>query len=42
MRAYRTELDPNNAQRMAFMCHAGAARWAFNDARETGLGEAGI
>jgi len=30
VKSYRTELDPNNAQRTAFMRHAGAARWAFN------------
>ena len=29
-RAYRTELDPNNVQRTAFLQHAGAARWAYN------------
>jgi len=35
LRAYKTELDPNNKQRTAFMRHAGAARfvynWALND-----------
>ena len=30
MRAYRTELDPTNKQRTAFLQHAGAARWAYN------------
>lgn len=30
VKAYRTELDPNNAQRTAFLRHAGAARWAYN------------
>ena len=30
MKAYRTELDPNTAQRTAFLRHAGAARWAYN------------
>lgn len=30
MKSYCTELDPNNAQRTAFMRHAGAARWAYN------------
>lgn len=29
-RAYKTELDPNNAQRTALMRHAGAARFAYN------------
>jgi len=29
-RAYRVELDPNNRQRTALRCHAGAARWAYN------------
>jgi putative transposase len=29
-RAYRVELDPNNVQRTALRCHAGAARWAYN------------
>ncbi len=29
-RAYKVELDPNNAQRTAFMKHCGAARWAWN------------
>ena len=29
-RAYKTELDPNNAQRTALLRHAGAARWAYN------------
>jgi len=29
-RAYRTELDPNDVQRTAFLQHAGAARYAFN------------
>ena len=29
-RAYKVELDPNNAQRSAFAQHAGAARWAYN------------
>ena len=29
-RAYKVELDPNNAQRTALLCHAGAARWAYN------------
>ena len=28
-RAYKVELDPNNAQRTAFAQHAGAARWAY-------------
>jgi putative transposase len=30
VRAYRTELDPTNAQRTAFMRHAGAARFIYN------------
>lgn len=30
MRAYRTELDPNNAQRTALLCHAGVARFVYN------------
>ena len=30
IRAYKTELDPNNAQRSALLRHAGAARWAYN------------
>jgi len=38
IRAYKTELDPNNKQRTAFMRHAGAARfvynWALNDRKE--------
>lgn len=29
-RAYKTELDPNNAQRTVLLKHAGAARFAFN------------
>ena len=29
-RAYRTELDPTNVQRTAFLRHAGAARFAYN------------
>ena len=29
-RAYKTELDLNNAQRTACARHAGAARWAYN------------
>lgn len=30
VKSYRTELDPNDAQRTAFTRHAGAARWAYN------------
>ncbi len=30
LRAYKTELDPNNEQKTALLRHAGAARWAFN------------
>jgi putative transposase len=30
LRAYKTELDLNNAQRTACTQHAGAARWAYN------------
>lgn len=30
MRAYKTELDPNNKQITAMRQHVGAARWAFN------------
>lgn len=30
LRAYKTELDPNNVQRTALLRHAGAARWAYN------------
>lgn len=30
MKAYRTELDLNDVQVTACMCHAGAARWAYN------------
>lgn len=30
MKAYRTELDPNNVQRTAMLQHCGAARWAYN------------
>ena len=30
LRAYKTELAPNNAQRTLLLQHAGAARWAFN------------
>ncbi len=29
-RAYKTELDPTDAQRRACVQHAGAARWAYN------------
>lgn len=29
-RAYRTEIDPNNAQRMLLFQHAGVARFAYN------------
>jgi putative transposase len=29
-RAYKTELDPNNAQRTSLLKHAGAARFAYN------------
>ncbi len=29
-RAYKTELDPNNVQRTAFLKHAGAARFVYN------------
>lgn len=30
VRAYKTELDPNDVQQTALLRHAGAARWAFN------------
>src|SRR5450759_327104 len=30
VRAYKTELDLNNAQKSACTRHAGAARWAYN------------
>lgn len=30
LRAYKTELDPNNVQRTALLQHAGAARFAWN------------
>lgn len=30
MRSYKTELDPTNKQRTAFLRHAGAARWSYN------------
>lgn len=30
LRAYKTELDPNNIQRTALLKHAGARRWAYN------------
>ena len=30
MKCYKTELDPNNNQRTALLCHAGAARVAYN------------
>jgi putative transposase len=30
LRAYRTELDPNQKQVTAMLQHAGAARWAYN------------
>jgi putative transposase len=30
LKAYRTEVDPNNVQWTAFLRHAGAARWAYN------------
>ena len=29
-RAYKTEIDPNDAQRQKLVQHAGASRWAFN------------
>lgn len=29
-RAYKTELDPNNAQRTVMLKHAGVARFAYN------------
>lgn len=45
-RAYKTELDPNDRQRVQLRRSAGAARWAWNQAlavnqryyRETGVG----
>lgn len=30
LRAYKTELDPNNVQRTNLLKHAGARRWAYN------------
>jgi putative transposase len=30
LRAYKTELNPNNKQRTLLLKHAGAARWAYN------------
>jgi len=30
LRPYKTELDLNNHQKTACICHAGAARFAFN------------
>jgi putative transposase len=30
LRAYKTELDPNNARRTLLLKHAGARRWAYN------------
>ncbi|HEV3028317.1 MAG TPA: RNA-guided endonuclease TnpB family protein, partial [Planctomycetota bacterium] len=30
LRAFKTELDPNNAQRTLLLQHAGARRWAYN------------
>lgn len=30
LRAYKTELDPNNVQRTALLKHAGAARFSWN------------
>ena len=30
LKAYKTEIDPNNVQRTALLRHAGAARFAFN------------
>ncbi len=30
LRAYKTELDPNNVQRTLLFKHAGARRWAYN------------
>ena len=30
LRAYKTEIDPNNIQRTALLRHAGTARWAYN------------
>ncbi len=46
IRAYKTELDPNDSQRVQLRRSAGAARWAWNQAlavnqryyRETGVG----
>jgi len=34
MKAFKTELDPNNVQETAFRQHCGAARWAYNWGRE--------
>jgi putative transposase len=30
VKAFKTELDPNNVQRTMLLKHAGAARWAYN------------
>ena len=30
MKAFKTELDPNNVQTTAFRQHSGAGRWAYN------------
>ena len=30
LRAYKTQLDPNNVQRTLLLKHAGARRWAYN------------
>jgi putative transposase len=30
LRAFRTEIDPNNVERTLLLKHAGAARWAYN------------
>ena len=30
LRAYKTELDPNDVQRTTLLRHAGSARWAYN------------
>jgi putative transposase len=30
LRAFKTELDLNNKQRTACVCHAGAARFSYN------------
>ena len=39
LRAYKTELDPNNHERTALLKHAGARRWAYNWGLKTKIEE---